>query len=146
MDTKNLTIVIVVAVIFLVVGGAVGMTLQSSKDATAVAGYAKLQPAVEALSSKVVPSIIAYGQVTNIEGKNLTLSYSGQTLVVAVAQNANIYSFVAPAAGSKVTTPTQRKATFAEIKKGDNLNISLKLSSDGKLEGQSVIILMSTAK
>lgn len=146
METKNLTIIIVVAVVAVIVGGVLGMGMQTAKDSSAVSAAAKLQPAVKTLSSKVIPSIIAYGQVTNIQDRNITLTYGGDSITVPVGNNSNIYSFIPPAAGSKTATPTQQKVQFGEIKKGDSLNISVKLSADGKIEGQSVIILLSAKK
>lgn len=144
--TNIIVLVIVIAVVGVIVGLGLGMMLQKQADAPKVSKFAAYETAVKALSSKAVPSIIAYGQVSNIEGRKVTLNYSGETLVVDVAQNANVYALT-PAAGAKApTAPVQRKALFTEVKKGDNLNITLKLSSDGKIEGQSVIILTSTGK
>lgn len=145
MSKINLIIVsVVVVIISLVVGGVVGMAMQAQKDSVGLNKLTILAPmetAVKALSSKAVPSIIAYGQVSNIEGKKVTLSYSGETLVINVAENANIYALT-PVVGAKTpTAPVQRKALFTEIKKGDNLNITLKLSAEGLISGQSVIIL-----
>ena len=144
MDKKIL--MVIVAVVLLVVGVFLGMGLQMQKDNAKINGSASTISAVKSLSSKVVPSIIAYGQVTNISGKVLTLSYSGDVLDVKISDNSNIYSFSAPTApaGSKTpTAPVQQKALFSDIRKGDNLNVSLKLKADGSLEGQSVIILPS---
>lgn len=138
MDNKALTTLIVVAVLFLIVGGGVGMAYQTQKDSVKIKQVNIMEPAFKGLSSKVIPSIVAYGQVTNIEGRNITLSYSGESLTVKIKDNANIYSF-ATAPGTK--TASQEKANFSDIKKGDNLNISLKLLADGSLEGQSAIIL-----
>lgn len=146
METKNLTIIIIVAVVAIVVGGVLGMSMQSAKDASSVSMASKLQPAVKTLSSKVVPSIVAYGQVSDMQGRNITLNYGGDSITVPIAENSNVYSFVAPVAGSKTTTPTQQKVQFAEIKKGDSLNVSLKLLPDGTIQGQNVIILLSAKK
>jgi hypothetical protein len=118
------------------------MAMQSKVDAPTIAKAVKYEATVKALSSKVVPSIIAYGQVTKIENKNITLTYNKETLTVPVMESANVYSFVPAEAGSKTTAPTQKKSTFSEIKVGDSLNITVKLSADGVLEGQSVIILV----
>lgn len=142
MENRNLIIIIIIAVIAVVVGIVLGMSLQSKMDAPKISNGQTYETAVKSLSSKVIPSIIAYGQVSKIEGRNITLSYNNEALTIAIAENANIYSFEAPASGSKTTQPTQKKVAFAEIKKGDSLNITVKLSADGKISGQSVIILM----
>ena len=141
MDRKNLTIIIVVAVVAVIIGLALGMNL-SPKSVAEKSQSTKFESAVKALSSKVIPSIIAYGQVSKIENKNITLTYNKETLTIPLTQSTSIYSFVAPATGSKTATPTQKKAAFSEIKVGDSLNITLKLLPDGTIEGQSVIILM----
>lgn len=148
MNQKNLIIVVVVlGIVIFVIGGGLGMMFQVQKSAPQIAlqtsKLAVSEAVVKSLSSKVVPSMIAYGQVTNIEGNNVTLSYANETLVVNIAQNANII-VLTPVSGS--TTPVQKRGVFSEIKKGDNLNITLKLFADGKIEGQSVIILMPTTK
>jgi hypothetical protein len=141
MDRKNLTIIIVVAVIGVIIGLVLGISL-SQKGISNNSQSNKFESAVKALSSKVIPSIIAYGQVTKIENKNITLTYNKETLTIPLTQSTSIYSFVAPEAGSKATAPTQKKSSFSEIKVGDSLNITIKLLPDGTIEGQSVIILM----
>jgi hypothetical protein len=140
MDKK----LIILVIIFLIVGAVLGAAYKGVLDAPKMKKIAVMEPTIKGLSSKVVPSIVAYGQVTNISGRNITLTYSQETLTIKVSNTANIYSFSAPKAGS--TTPTQQKASFSDIKKGDNLNINLKVSANGALEGQSVIILPSATK
>ena len=141
MDRKNLTIIIVVAVVAVIIGLALGMSLSKTSVVNNPQSN-KFESAVKALSSKVIPSIIAYGQVTKIENKNITLTYNKETLTIPLTQSTSIYSFVAPVAGSKTAAPTQKKSAFSEIKVGDSLNITIKLLPDGTIEGQSVIILM----
>ncbi|HLD52070.1 MAG TPA: hypothetical protein VJA82_02085 [Sediminibacterium sp.] len=141
MERKNLTIIIVVAVVAVIIGLALGMNL-SPKSAVSKEQSNKFETAVKSLSSKVIPSIIAYGQVTKIENKNITLTYNNETLTIPLTQSTSIYTFVAPETGSKTTAPTQKKAAFSEIKVGDSLNITIKLLPDGTIEGQSVIILI----
>ena len=130
MNSSNLVVILVVAVLFFVVGGSVGIFYQMQKDAP------QLQKAesFNILSSKVVASIVAYGKVTAINGKSLTLSFNGSEMVISVAENAPIYAFLQ---GST----TQQKAAFGDIKAGNNVNVNLRVSPNGAIEGQTVIVL-----
>ena len=99
----------------------------------------KLQAATS-LSSKVISSITAYGQVTSIQGDTITLNNLGDNLPIIITSNARIFSFTAPSKGS----PAQQTASFSNIKVGNNVNVVMNLSSDGQMQGTSVIILPQT--
>ena len=131
MNKANLTILILLGVILFLVGGGIGIFYQMQKDSSG-------DTVIKALSSKVIPSIVAYGQVTEINGRNITIFYSGETLTVPIAQDAQVSSFTQ---ANGQTGSTQQQSSFNQIKKGDSINISIKVSSDGKLEGKMVIIL-----
>ena len=145
---KNLIILSVIAgVVIFVLGGGLGVfyqtqkgLLQTEKVQTKVQ---TMETVIKSLSSKVIPSIIAYGEVTNIEGRNITLSYGGESLTIKIKDDSQIFSFVKTASLKKgePAVTSQQKVDFKTIKKGDNLNISVKLLPDGQLESQSVIIL-----
>jgi len=114
------------AIIFLMIGGA------------AVFFYTKPTPEEminqvtgSLISSKAVSSMTASGKVTSINEKYITLENQGDSVVVLISQNALIYSM---SGGEK------NKVAFENIKIEDSLNVGLKLMSNGKLEGQSVII------
>lgn len=141
MDNKVLMLVVVI--VCLVLGAVAGMYLPALVSPQAK-NSVKIEAAVKDLSSKVIPSIVAYGKVTKISGKNITLAFGGDSVVIPVGEKSTVYSLAVPA--GQAGSPTQQKVEFSQIKVGDNLNISLKLSSDGKLEGQSVIILPATKK
>ena len=98
---------------------------------------------LEKLSSAVVP-LYANGIVSNISGRNVTLTSGFDSLVVPISASAKINLFVHPEGGkSSYYQATQ----FNKIKTGDHLNINLNLLSDNKLEGKTVYILSSaTAK
>lgn len=136
---KNLSTFIIIGVVTFVVGAGLGIFYQSQIDAPQLANFTAIKAVFKNLSSKAVPSILAYGQVTNIEGRNLTLSYSGDSVSIAISDSANINSFVKDSNG----VPSQQKIDFSQIKNGDTLNISVKILPNGQLEGQSVIILSS---
>ena len=133
MDKNNLIILIIAGLVLLILGGAAGFfykTLQISPQLAVI----------KDLSSKTIPSIVAYGQVSKIEGRDITLSFNGDNIKVSVEANSPVYSFVNDAKGK----PIQKKVELKEIKIGDSLNITIKLLPDGQLRGQSVFIFLST--
>lgn len=146
MDSKSI-ILLVVAILFVLIAGA-GIVIfyqsqlaVSPQSQVSSAQVDKMSAVIQLLSSKTIPSIVAYGQVTKINGKNITLTNSGDSLNVKIRDDAQIYSFTQSA-----TAPVQQKAAFQDIKTGVNINISLKLLPDATLEGVSVIILPSLNK
>lgn len=141
-NKKQSVILIVAGILIFLVGVGLGITLQNSNKAQA----RKVQ-AVNNLVSKVVSSIVAYGQVENIDGRNITLSNLGDNLVISIADNAQVYSFTTPVAGKNgATAPVQQTVKFEDIKIGDNVNVAVKLSPSGQMQGSSVIILPMSAK
>jgi len=137
---KNLIIVLLViaGLIFFVIGVSVGVVYKTEKDAPLLEKSEKMTEAVKKLSSKAITSIIVYGEVTNIENRDITLAFANESLTVSVKENSQIFSFT-PAEGG--ASPNQRTAEFKDIKKGDFLNVSLRLLADGQLEGVMAIIL-----
>lgn len=132
---------IIAGLLLLALGVSLGVsyqTQQASISSPQLDQLEKTTAAVKFLSSKTVPSIVAYGQVTKIEGRDITLFYSGDSIKVSMEENSLIYSFVNDSQGK----PTQKQVELKEIKVGDNLNITLKLLPDGQLQGQSVFILL----
>lgn len=134
MNGSKLVILIIIGILLVAGGGAAGFFYNSKMQAPST-------DLIRTLSSKAIPSIIAYGEVKNISGKNLTISYKGDSISVKIADNAQVV-ILTPQAGSS-TTQAQVKADFSKIKVGDNLNVSIKVFSDGSMEGQSVFILPS---
>lgn len=130
----SLVLFVIIITIFFALGGGLGIFYQSQKGGGGEGVSANI---LKNLNSKAVPSIIAYGQVTKIEGRNVTLSFNGDSVTVKVSDSASINSFVKDSAGAT----TQQKKDFSQIKNGDTLSINVKLLSDGNLQGESVIIL-----
>jgi len=146
MEKKFLTILIVVGIVAFVLGGGLGMFLQQQQATSMLKpeNNPKIK-AVQLLSSKVVPSITAYGQVSNISGRNLTLTFGGDSLTVKIRDNATVFlpaSTTTDSKGKQVTVP-QKTVEFSEIKKGDNVSVNLTLSADGQMEGQMVVVLQA---
>ena len=136
MEKKQLVILIIAVIVAFVIGGGLGVALQSQgTQATKV-------EAVNSLASKVVTSMVAYGKVENIAGRNIALSNVGDNLTILMADNAQVYSFTTPKTGS----PVQQTVSFSNIKVGDNVNIAIKLLPTGKMQGASVVILPHPAQ
>lgn len=137
MEKANLTVPILIGVVLFIVGVALGIFYQMQigfKSAIEV-------KTVNALASKVIPSIVAYGKVTAIEGQNVTLSFGGDTLMVPITADAQVFAFTNTTATS---APVQQKTTFDKLKVGDNINISVKVLEGGKMQGESIFIMPSS--
>ena len=148
-NKKTVGVWLVVCAILFLLGIGLGLLLIQQPNS-------KIQTA-DNLSSKVVSSIVAYGQVKNIDGRNITLSNLGDSLTISLTDNAQIYAFstsassatsVASSTGKsksvapvKSTTPVQRTAAFENIKVGDSVNVALRLGTDGQMQGTSLVIL-----
>jgi hypothetical protein len=130
-ESKNLAVLLLIGVLLLAIGIGIGVIYQSQRSNP-------ITSAVKSLSSDIIASIAAYGEVTKIDGRNITLSFSEDNLTIFVSPEAQVYSFKQQATG---TNSRQNLADFNDIKKGDFINISLKFYSDGKLEGNNVVIL-----
>ena len=94
---------------------------------------------IKTLSSKTVLSTVAYGQVSEITGNDITLSYNGDNIKISMTESSPVYSFVNDSSGN----PVQKKVDFKQIKIGDSLNITIKLLPDGQIQSQSALILVS---
>jgi hypothetical protein len=136
-DKKQLVILIIAGIVIFLAGGAAGIVFEKQKIPTQ-----KIE-AADSLSSKVISSIVAYGEVKSINGRNITLSNLGTDLIITIAGNAPVYSF-ANRSGS--TAPSQQTVAFSDIGKGDKINIALKVLTTGQVQGTSVIILESPGK
>ena len=138
---------VILLVVVFVLGAWIGAFYQlqgASKNATQT-----VSPIEKELSSKVISSINAYGQVTKIDGSNITLSPVGDSLAsdgltVSINSNAKIYSLTIPTNGAanNKTSLTPTAASFSDIKTGNylNINITLNTSSANQLQGQMVYI------
>ncbi len=149
MNIKNVVIAIVLGVLILVFGVGIGVVYQGQKSPVAqVESQQNAQSAstIKALSSKVIPSVAAYGTITNINGRNLTVGYQTDSIVVPVNNDAKIYGFVVTSAVPKggilpKTSTTSQQINFSDIKKGDSVSVNIKVLASGKMEGLSVIVL-----
>jgi len=93
----------------------------------------KAQSVFKILSSDVVPSIVSYGTVTNIDGRKITMAFNNDLITVKIKDSAAIYNLVGDNGND------QSKADFNQIKIGDSLNVTVDVNTDGTFEGESVI-------
>jgi len=149
--SKSLISSLAVIVIFVfILGCGAGIFYQSKKDAsqfdTLQSGNIQsqnTQSVIKDLSSKVVLSSTAYGQVSSINGRDITLTYEKDSLKIKVKDDVIIY---APTKENFSGVGDQPQVQFENIKEGDNLNVSFKLLSNGTLEGQVITIIPNLTK
>lgn len=144
---KQIILLIILGLVIFALGGGLGFFYKAQQLSSPLAFQAPQQSlggaaaGIKILSSSAFPSIIAIGKVQKVFGRVITLNYGGQSVDIPVQDGAKIYS-LAFSAGTKITSGSpQTESTFGAIKVGDNLSISVKVSTDGKVEGTSVIIL-----
>jgi len=134
MNKLNLIILILIGVALFILGGGFGSYYQAEK----------LEPQINALrglSSEVIPSIVAYGKITKIDGKNLTLTYGEGSITVKIRDNAPVYYFIDSPSGEQT-----KKIRLEDIKLEDSAHVSISISSDGQLEGTTVAVHVNSTK
>jgi hypothetical protein len=141
MNTSKIILFVIIILIVFFAGVGVGILQYNFFGGQ----NAKMLSAVKVLSSQMVPTISAYGQVAEINGKIITISFSEETLSVPIRDDAKISSVGGfnQVPGSVVSVASQPSVDFNSIKKGDNVTINMRLLSDGTLEGTAVFILPS---
>ncbi len=120
--------------LFLASGIGFGIFYQQQKD---LIGEKNSKDTLKALSSKNIASIIAYGQITKIDGRDLTISYLGDTMKILAEDGCKIYLIGESAGGQS----EKKEINFEDIKVGNHLNITIKVMPDGQIIGQSILIL-----
>ena len=127
---------IIGGIALLVIGGLAGFLIQAQK----VAPQLEVGPKLTELSkSKIVPSIMAIGEVTNISDRTITLTSQEESLTIPIAKDAKITSFVFSAEEPSFA-PQQKTINFEDIKVGNRANISLRILPDGEFEGVSIVV------
>ena len=126
---------IIIALVIFVAGGGLGVFYQAQKDAPQLE---KTTAVLKNPSSKVISTATAYGKVEKIEGKNITLSYGGDSIVIGATDNTKVYSYSDKSARQEVE--------YSTIKKGDNIDITIKILPDGGLNAEAIFILPNFAK
>ena len=139
MQQKNLILLIAVGLIFLGLGYVFGLSsaqkgIEQSQVGTSLS---------DLLASKIIGqlSTVASGDITEISGRNITLSNEGDILTISIKEDATIARLAPPTETTEAPQPAARKEIeFAEIKVGDWVNIASQLKADGTLEGIDVMI------
>ena len=136
MNKINLIVLLIVVGLLLTVsGGAVGFLYARQQLSSQL-------DVIKNLSSQAIPSMVAYGEVTEIEGRNITLSYGGDNIKINVEESSSVYLSINDSAGK----PMQEKISFKDIKKGNNLSVAVKLLPNGQLQSQSIFVLLPVPK
>jgi hypothetical protein len=148
MDKKILIILIVAGVVIFVVGGGIGVAYQKQTSGTIQNNTAdvKLVNLAKIIKSTPISSIMAFGAVTKISGKTITLLYKKENINIKIRDGAKIFKLVQAKDANGKMTSTQKPAVFGDIKVGDNLNVGVKIASSNTLEGSSVVIFPAPAK
>jgi hypothetical protein len=133
-------LIIWTAIVF-VLGGGLGVFYQTQKNAPMLEKFPVLESIVNNLSSSTMSTILVSGKVSNIYGRYVTINNKGTGLTVKIMEDAKITSLVASDVLVDGKYPILSKtATFEDIKKGDNVRINIKVLSDGKIEGDFLMI------
>ncbi len=149
MSIKSLIVSLFLGVLIFVFGASLGILYQKRQIVIqSPIQEQKVPDIVKVLSSKVIPSVAAYGKVTKIDGRNITLSQQSDNLTIGIRDDAKVYSFVPNATPTKTTSKTNtvsgsKQIDFKDIKIGDNLGINIKILPNGQIEGFSVVVLTS---
>lgn len=144
MNPRIIILSIIIILAAFLIGGGAGILYQSQKPVQPQASNLnvdQMSSLIKQLTSKPIASIAAYGQIQSIDGKNIALSYLGDSITVKLADNAQVFSLAVDSKGKT----SQQKVDFSQVKKGDNVSISLKLLPDGTLQGQTIMILPTIA-
>lgn len=140
---KNILIVIAVIGGLILLG--IGFSLGLSSGKQAMEEIKTEAPLADLLESKVIAGLttVASGEVTEISGRNLTLSAEGDTLTILIREDAPIYRLVPPEEkATEVPQPVVREEIgFEEIKAGDQASITCQLKADASLEGIEVTVV-----
>jgi preprotein translocase subunit YajC len=123
---------IFLAVIFLAIGILLGIFFQYQISNSRLQ---KAQGVIKILNSEVVPSIISYGKVTNIDGKKITLAFNQDLITITIKDDALIRIL----SDSTAKNADSAKSEINQIKVGDMLNVKTSVDSTGNFEGEEVI-------
>jgi len=132
---KETIVLIIVGLVAFVIGGGLGIYIQSQEFMSGANNIKKIIEVTQ--SKKVIPSIPARGQITNVFGRTITLIYAGESLAIPINKTAKITSM---AAGVGTSFSQTKDILISDIKVGDAANISLNILQDGTIEGESVVV------
>lgn len=120
-----------IAIVFLVIGSLFGMSFYKQR---AEAQLQKFKNALEVLGSEVVPSVVSYGKVISINGRDVTMAFNEDTITIKIKDDAKIYVLESGSASGN-----REPYGFSDIKVGDMLKVDISIDSSGNFVGDSVI-------
>lgn len=125
-----------------ILGGGIGIAYQEQQANPVVKQTAQL---IENLNSKVF-TVSALGTVSKISERKITLDYKNSKIEIVLPNSIEVFSIKSETnPKTKIETRNQVKASFEEIKIGDNVNVEIKISEDWQtISGQKLIILNAT--
>lgn len=131
----------VVGVIIFILGFGLGILYEIKTPAFQKIKTA--EPTINVLSSKVVQTANAFGEVKNITGNNVTLTYLGDEITMNIANNAQVFLAIPqkdPKTGNLLTgIPIVGK--FTDIKIGDQISVTFKIDPlNGQINGNQIYI------
>lgn len=139
MKQNNKASIVIIILVSIVLGGALGAVMQRGFDSSSINIGKKMKPLLEKISSPIVATITAYGTVESIDKTNkvITLNNQNFSFPIKISNTATIYIF-----DKGRGVPVQEPAgSINKVGLGDNLNINFKVDPDGSVIGQAVIIL-----
>ena len=131
----SIILVIVAIVVLFVVGMFVGINYQTQKTSAQIKQAQVALDLVKKLNSKVVSSVIVYGNVAKISGSLVTLNFGKETMEFDIPDSAKISIFKSTA-----------KAGLKDIEKGQRLNMITNVTPAGELVIKSIVIYPVTPK
>jgi len=139
MNKISLIIILIIsACILFVSGGGIGVFLKAQEDNSKIN---KLSSIVDSVTSKIVVGVSVLGEVTKIEGRNVTLSSDNESIIVDIEDYAIMYSLVSKNGSNDLAGGlTKKSIKFDDIKVGDYLNINTVVSRDGIMKANIVVI------
>lgn len=153
MEKSSMVWLIIAGIVFFVLGGGAGIIYSQKMVSELPQGLLSNQQPnlsdnlLKTLTSNVLLPVVAYGKVTQINGRGVSIEIGGSTLTVKINQDAKIYFSLESTNATKTgkASTVQPEARFEDIKVGDNLNIYIKFLPDGSFGGQTVYIFASSA-
>jgi len=131
----SITLIIVALVVVFVVGAFAGVLYNNQKTSGQLKEAQAALDLVKKLNSKVISSVIAYGNVAGIVGNDVTLNFGKETMTFKITDDTKISIFKSTA-----------KAGIKDIERGQRLNMVNEVSPTGELILRSIVIYPLTAK
>jgi hypothetical protein len=144
MKSENIILSVVLAIVILAVGAGAGFfyaRLQSG-------GTLQNPQGLSIMSSKAIATIITYGKITNITGRDITLSSSGTDITIHMADDATFISFLNSNPNQK-NAPTgtivggQQKLKLSDVKTGESASVNFRVLPSGQFVGNALILISS---